>query len=171
MQKDALGLYDVYGVIYTPWWKTGTGLWYIFILLIFLGLGIFFLIRFVKKYWYKVTDFDWCQIQIAYIEKELQKPESEQNIALYFDTLMHVFKILFSMRFGQSVTACTPQELEKMVHVFVQDETKEQMVDFIQTATRARFAQEAQDYDIFQAVAVSKQLIQDIKHTQAKKNS
>jgi hypothetical protein len=170
MQKDALGLYDVYGVVYTPWWKTGTGLGYIFLLLIFLVLGIFFLIRFVKKYWNAVTDFDWCQIQIAYIEKELKKPDSEQNQELYFDVLMQVFKILFCMQYKQNVMSCTPQELEKAVQEHVQGEMQGRILAFIQSATYVRFGQASLEYTVIQAVEVQKQLIQQIQTAQKKKS-
>jgi len=143
MQFNAHGLYDIYGMHYTPFWQTSLFFWCVVSIGgIILAGGIVFFVRWVLKTKKPITLWQHALDRLNEIESSISSDAvSSDTIKQCYFVMTALLKHYIAVRYETAIEYCTDSEFMHYIEVsdFAQD-IKQMIKNVYTNVTMVKFA-------------------------------
>lgn len=143
MQQEQLQdqLYDIYGVIYQPFWQ---GRWFFWMSILstiaVLAIFIFFIFRWWLNRKSKLTYWQQALHELACLYAEIEDANRESDYI--YKEMMRILKEYCSVRYEQNMQSCTDDEFIIQLQEYVPSDQLEPLRQLIPRAVEVKFAGE-----------------------------
>jgi|GEM_PF-6112471 len=138
-QSSDMQIYDIYEVIFIPWWQQW---WFLGILLILCILIGYFCVRLYKRYKYKkslyVDFFASAQKELALLRIVVAQNSEKYDAQELYDRLMNIFKIACKKYYHLDLSSKTIADYKReLENLGIQ---KQELIEFLDAAETALFS-------------------------------